>query len=380
MKDSKQRHLRIGLDARVFADKQYSGIPRAVFEIVKNWIKYYPEHEYYLITSVPVELDLVLPDNWHIVSASKWIARLRLWNVYGFRHIVNELHLDVFWGTNFVLPGKIRHTKQVVTVYDFSWAKMPFVTQRRNLLRLKYYVKRSCRIADKVVAISRATALDAAEYCRIPKRKIAVSYCGGLPERTEHIVQPAAGEKADGMSGRPYFLFMSTIEPRKNVITIVRAFDALRERRDGIRLVLAGKKGWNCEDIYERIARSKYREDIIVTGFVSDQDRERLFQHAAAFLYPSLYEGFGIPVLEAYEYGLPVITADNSSLPEVAGDAAFYVKNALDGEEMAGLMDKVLQLSDEERNSITEREKSILKRFSWKKNADEMMKIFQSIM
>ena len=421
----KKRPLRIGLDARVFIDSQYSGIPRAVYEILRVWARDYPENEYYLVSSVPIHLDLELPPNWHLVIGPQWMKKQKLWVFFFFRPIVERLKLDVFWGTNYVLPGKVKNTKQVVTVYDFSWARFPWVSGRQNLLRLKLFAGRSCRIADRVVAISKATARDAMKVLQVPREKLTVSYCGGLPDgqieeirkgqnieknqdiekdqefREDQDIEKGQEFRKDqdiekdqniGTTGEsqeehhgltadtPYFLFISTIEPRKNVSTIIRAYEIFRDEGESSeKLVLAGRRGWNCDEIYELARSSRYRDDILMPGFVTDEERTWLLEHASAFLYPSVYEGFGIPVLEAFAYGLPVITARNSSLPEVGGEGAFYIEEATDAAALAGQMQKVLSLTDSQLKTMHSEQEKMLASFSWKKNADEMMKILRKL-
>ena len=392
------RPLRIGLDARVFIDSRYSGIPRAVYEILRVWAEDYPENEYYLISSVPIHLDLELPPNWHLVIGPKWLKKQKLWVFFCFLPVVRSLKLDVFWGTNYVLPGRLKKTRQVVTVYDFSWYRFPYVAGRQNLLRLKLFAGRSCRIADRVVAISRATARDAMKVFHVPRRKLTVSYCGGLPDSQVRQIRNRSGhgKTEDGLNAAyarsdakvvngcsidgPFFVFISTIEPRKNVSTIIRAYEIFRDRGEtSEKLVLAGRRGWNCDEIYELAESSRYKQDILMPGFVTDEERSWLLGHASAFLYPSVYEGFGIPVLEAFAYGLPVITARNSSLPEVGGEGAFYIGKSDDTASLADLMKAVLELSDEERASMHKEQEKMLESFSWKRNADEMMKILRKV-
>lgn len=383
-----RRPLRIGVDARVFVDRQYSGIPRAVYEILRVWAEDYPENEYFLVSSKPIHLDLELPPNWHLVIGPDWLRIQKLWVLFFFHPIVRSLKLDVFWGTNYVLPGKIRNTRQVVTVYDFSWYRFPYVTDKRNLLRLKLFAGRSCKVADRVVAISKATARDAMRFFHVPGRKLTVSYCGGLPDgqvqaiRQETERQAFGGEDRKAYQGLtidgPFFLFISTIEPRKNVETIIRAYEVFRDTGSSReKLVLAGKRGWNCDAVYELAQSSRYREDILLPGFVTDEERAWLLRHASAFLYPSVYEGFGIPILEAFAYGLPVITARNSSLPEVGRKGAFYIDKAQDQESLAKQMRAVLAIREPAKSKMRREQEKMLSYFSWKKNADEMMQILR---
>lgn len=370
--------MRIGIDARMFAEENFTGIARSVHEILKQWSERYPEHEYYLLSRRPINLNFELKENWHIVNTPWIIDKGKLWVAFELPKLIKELDLDVFWGTNYTLPKILnKKTKAYVTIYDLALFKLKDVGETKNTIRLKLFAKSACKRAEKVIVISKATANDVENIFEINKDKIAVSYCGGLSEgyttkRTCNMdaVNNCLNFKED------FFLFISTIEPRKNIITIVKAFEKYIERTNSdYKLVLAGRKGWKCDDIYKVIENSKFRDRIILPGFISDDDKLYLLNNAKAFVYPSLYEGFGIPILEAFAYGLPVLTANISSMPEVGGDAAYYVEDPMDADGLSILMEKVSHMNDSEKKKLKTKMEQQLSKFSWGKNADEMMEI-----
>lgn len=375
--------IKIGLDATVFANEQYTGIPRSVYEIIKHWSTHYPDNEYFLISSVDVHIDFDLPDNWHIirtVSNHRIINKLtrvgKIWDLFILPYIVHKYGLDVYWGTNYVLPlVKNKNTKYVVTIYDLALFKFDKINQVATTIKQKLLIKPTLANADTIVAISNATKNDIIELFGVKENKIEVSYCGKSDNKSKaKINKKEINQKL--LFDDEYFLFISTIEPRKNLITIVKAFEKyLDKTKNNTKLVIAGKKGWNCDDIYETIENSKYRDSIIMPGFISNLDKQYLLENAKLFLYPSIYEGFGLPILEAFSYNLPVITANNSSLPEVGGDAAFYIEDTFNDDELSELMIKVYNLSQEEITNVIDKEKEQLNKFSWQKNSNEMMDI-----
>ena len=224
---SERKGLRIGLDAGVFNNEHYSGIPNAVYEIVKVWMRDYPENEYFLFSGANIHLDLPLPENWHFINySSRWFKVPRLRTILFQKSGIKKQDLDVYWGTNFVLPGKLPGVKQVVTVYDFAWYRMPYVSSRANLRKLRALAGPSYRIADRVVAISEATARDAEDFYQVPRERIRVSYCGG-PQPAGELPEGAAPPQGLAEDDR-FFLFLGTIEPRKNVPVIIRAFERFR--------------------------------------------------------------------------------------------------------------------------------------------------------
>lgn len=368
--------MRFGIDARTLLNKNYTGIARCVYEDIHAWIKLYPQHEFFLFSSKRLELDIELPDNWHIIDNSK-MKNGKIWFLFELPALVKKNHIDVFWGPSFALPRRNAKTKYYVTVHDLALFKFRGIGEWKNAIRIKSLTKKSCENADGVITISRSTAEDVHKLLGIPKDKIFLSYIGGLP--SDFSIKE--GEDLSEVNNKlifkeEYFLFISTIEPRKNVTTIIEAYERYRHLTgSNMKLVLAGKKGWKCENIYRMVENSEYRNDIVMPGYITDKDKAYLLSNASAFVFPSLYEGFGIPILEAFAYGIPVITTKVSSMPEVAGDAAFYLDNPLDVQTLAELMGRAADLDKEQRNALSEKMHKRLELFSWDKNAKELMDI-----
>ena len=167
---------------------------------------------------------------------------------------------------------------------------------------------------------------------------------------------------------------MSTIEPRKNIDTLIKAFEIIKNQENSdLRLILAGGLGWKYENTLKLIEESKYKDDIILTGYITEEEKKYFFDNAICFVYPSLYEGFGIPVLEALSLKQIVVTTNVSSIPEVGGDAAFYYDNVLDYNNLANTIQKVIKLTDEERNTYISKGIEQANKFSWKKCAEEVL-------
>lgn len=370
--------MKIGVDARLFANDKFTGISRSVHEILKYWANEYPEHEYYLFFRKTIHLEFELPSNWHIVNTPWVIDTGKFWSFFQLPKLVKQLDLDVFWGTNYTLPRKLsKKTKYYVTIYDLALFKFKGIGARSNTIRVKLFSKNACNKADKIITISEATKQDIIDIFGIDPRKIIVSYCGGLPVGYKKLVYNENIDVNPVLKfDEKFFLFISTIEPRKNVISIVKAFEQFVDQTDSdMKLILAGRKGWNCDEIYATIEASKYKNRIILPGYISENDKAFLLNKATAFVYPSLYEGFGIPILEAFEYGLPVLTANVSSMPEVGGNGALYIDDPMDTSALSQLMKRVVELTEYERQEIVNKMDVQLKKFSWEKNAEEMMEI-----
>ena len=214
----------------------------------------------------------------------------------------------------------------------------------------------------------------------VPEDKVTVVYPGVETRfcRQDDPVELQRVRDRYGIGEGPFILGVSTLEPRKNWPALIRAWTRLRrENRLPHRLVIAGGKGWLTEGIFEAAEASGLQSDIVFTGFVADADLPALYSAADVFALPSLYEGFGIPVLEAMACGLPVVCADNSSLPEAAGDAALLVK-ALDEQALA---DAILRLVEDSalRSQLRERGFEQARRFTWQDAATTLLATYEQV-
>ena len=175
--------------------------------------------------------------------------------------------------------------------------------------------------------------------------------------------------------GDKFFYFVGTIEPRKNIGSVIAAFNLVAAKDPDVQLILAGGLGWSYDAILEAMQNSPYADRIKHIGYVSLEEKMNLYAASQAFLFPSHYEGFGIPVLEAMSLGSIVITACNSSLPEVGGDAAFYVENENDTVALAEVMEQVLNMDEAQRQRRVNMGKAQAAKFTWEQCAKETLAV-----
>ncbi|HEU5083811.1 MAG TPA: glycosyltransferase family 1 protein [Acidimicrobiales bacterium] len=246
------------------------------------------------------------------------IATELLWDA----HRVNRLAPDVFHGVHYTLPPGLR-VPATVTFHDATMLTMPEVHERSKVLWFRRAIPAGIRRADRVICVSESA------------RQGAIEHAGADPARTHTVplavdhdrFRPAAGPRPASVRGicdGPYLLWVGALEPRKDVPTLVEAFERLAAEVPHT-LVLMGPDAWGAEAVTERIAASPVRHRIVRTGWVSEDTKADLYRHADAFAYPSLAEGFGLPVLEALACGTPTVTTTGSAPEEVAGDAALLV-------------------------------------------------------
>jgi len=255
--------------------------------------------------------------------------------------------LDIFYSPDFVLPPVWR-ARTLLTVHDLSFVRYPQTADPRLYRYLNVAVPRSVQRADHILADSRNTARDLTELWGVPPERISVLYSGVEP-RFRPLTDGADLARVRRRYGLPshFILSVGTLQPRKNYERLIQAFGQLREIAEdrSYHLVIVGDRGWLYEPIFDCVRRLGLEGEVLFPGFVADEDLPALYTLADLFAFPSLYEGFGLPVLEAMACGTPVVCSNASSLPEVAGEAALLV-DPLDVEGWAEAMRRALE--DEE--------------------------------
>jgi glycosyltransferase involved in cell wall biosynthesis len=300
---------------------------------------------------------------------------------------------DVLFVPAHVLPP-VRPKRSVVTIHDLGYEHVPAAHPFRQRLYLRLSTLWSVRAATSIIAISRATRFDLVERYHVPPSKIHIVYHGVNP-RLRPVEDRTTIEDICARYGirTPYFLYIGTIQPRKNLVRLIEAFaQFLRDRETGgqgdrerqdtancqlptanCQLVIAGKRGWLSDGIERRAAELGIADRVRFTGYVDDADVPALLSGALAFVFPSLYEGFGMPVLEAMACGTPVLTSSTSSLPEVAGDAALLV----DPTNTAAIADGLMRLATNAslRDELRARGPVHAARFSWERCAEATLRV-----
>lgn len=301
---------------------------------------------------------------------------------YCLNKIIEKYHVDLFWGPEHCIPLRKGNFKKVVTIHDIAVILHPEWGTFYNSMLQKYMVRRSIESADKVIAISNSTKSDLVSRFKFDNDLIQVIYNGDSPYHYSLRKFNDNFEKDLRVKYHitdKFFLYCGTIEPRKNIINLVKGFELFAERNSSCyKLVLAGGLGWKFKPILEYIKRSPFYDRIVLAGYVSDEEKEFLYRNATALVFPSYYEGLGLPVIEAMSVGTLVITANNSSLKEVGGDVAFFIDDVDNYAQIDEKMTVVVNLSKEEKE--IRRVKSIehSKKFSRRKCAEQLLECFRT--
>lgn len=284
--------------------------------------------------------------------------------------------LRLFHATDFVLPPTLPRTPTLLTVHDLSFARLPQAAAPRLKAYLEAVVPRSARRADHILADSAATKADLMDLYGIPESKISVLYSGVSAAFTPvRAADAQAAVRAKyGIGRAPYVLAVGTVQPRKNYERLMQAMAALPARFADLKLVIVGGRGWLDAPIHAQARVLGERVQFV--GFADEEDLPTLYSAAACLAFPSLYEGFGLPVLEGMACGVPVLTSNVSSLPEVAGDAALMI----DPHSVEAIRVGLIALLEEDstaRAARLERGFAQVARFTWQAAAAQLKGIYE---
>lgn len=369
--------MSIGIDgSRAFLPER-TGIEEYSYQVIKHLRDSLSEESVFLYIRPEQTIDFELPKHWRV----KKLWGPRLWTQVRLSLEMLLHPVDVLFIPAHTVPI-IHPRKTIVTIHglEYEFCKGAYSFFERWYMRLS--IRYSCLVASTIIAVSENTKRDLeCLYC-VPSKKIVVvsegcSISDGITRNQKFVTRANQESEEKRVTGyqlpitTPYLLFIGRLEERKNVVRIIEAFGILAEKYQiPHQLVLAGKPGYAYERVKSKIQMSNFKKDIIESGFVTEEEKWSLLKNADVFVFPSLYEGFGIPVLEAQSVGTPVVTSNGSSLPEVAGDGAVFV-DPLSVEGIAEGIWKVLS-DDAFRDGIIERGSRNAKRFSWGRCAREM--------
>ncbi len=290
-----------------------------------------------------------------------------------------KLDIDAIYSFHYTIPYLTR-IKRLVTIPDMTFYLFPGMHQKIKRLYFKTLIPLSLKKCCRAITISESTKSDLLKrFPHMDPDKIAVIHLGVNLNSPPIQAKEHLGKY--GLQEKKYFLFVGTLEPRKNIPAILEAFHHIitenaYDKKD-YKLVIMGKKGWFYREIFETVKKYHLEESVIFTGYLGGEAKQSLLAHAFLFVYPSFYEGFGLPVLEAMVYGVPVITSNVSSLPEISGDAGLLI-DPHHWQEIAAAMLKLL--SDQElAEELSQRSLIQAQRFSWRHTAEKTLALFDSL-
>ncbi|PIT90527.1 MAG: hypothetical protein COU22_01720 [Candidatus Komeilibacteria bacterium CG10_big_fil_rev_8_21_14_0_10_41_13] len=273
---------------------------------------------------------------------------------------------DLFWLPNLGFYSISSGCKTVITVHDLSFERLPWAySAKRQLWHKVINPPFKLKLTDKIIAVSKNTKKDLVNLYHLPSGKIEVIYPG---------VSLRQGKIRKDLPEK-YILYLGTLEPRKNIESIIKAFEKLN--RPEYSLVIAGSKGWLYQPIYRLAKKSKLKDQIKFVNYVKEEEKFFLYKKASLFIWPSFYEGFGLPPLEAMKAGCPVIAASDSSLPEVLNSGVMLV-DPYNLEEIAKAMELILD-NQRLKEDLTAKASEIVKKYDWQTSAKQLLEVFNRL-
>lgn len=358
----------IGIDGSRAFMKEKTGIEEYSYQVIKNLRGKLKKHQVIIFLRKNQTVDFSLPQNWKV----KVLSIPRFWTQLGLSWEVFFQKIEVLFIPAHTVPF-FHPKKTVMVVHGLEFETFPESYSVWGKFYMRLSIKKSCRWAQKIIAVSQNTKKDLERIYKVPSKKISVIY-EGIREEIFSFKEKSDEEKKGQKNEEKYFFFVGRLEKRKNILGILETFEILKEKyKISHKLFLAGGPGFGFEEIRRKIQNSKFKEDIHILGFVSNEKKWSLMENCEIFLWPSFYEGFGLPILEAQILGAPILTSNSSSLPEISGQGAFFA-DPREPIVMAKTARLILQ-DEEAKKDLIEKGYENVKRFSWEKCSQEIAKI-----
>ncbi len=393
--------MKIAININELTLKEETGVKVYTREIVEALAKIDRENEYVLyISELPKKelsseasglssfLKNVNNNSKFFIQNSKF--KFPFWTYLKLPQEIKKDGPDIFFTPIQSVPflNKPKNIKVVATIHDLAFLIFPEHFTAKDRFLLSFHTKRAIQMADKIIAPSEATKKDLIKFYKTDENKINVVYHGVNPpaplikgknsfsfkiQNSKHVPERHRGFKI------PYILFVGQIQPRKNLIRLIEAFELIREKNKkypSLKLVIAGGRGWMADKAYEKARKSKFSKDIIFVGKVSNEHLAELYENALIFVMPSLYEGFGLPILEAMSCGVPCAVSNNSSLAEIVDDHGLLF-DAYSSSDIAQKISMFLN-NDVLRKDFSQRSLQNAKKFSWAESAKKTLEVIGS--
>jgi len=361
----------IAVNTRFLLKDRLEGVGYFTQEIFKLLTKRYPQHQFYFLFDQPYSKSFIFSENIHPLVISPPTRHPLLWKYWydiKLPLVLRRIKADVFVS----LDGFCSLTTKVpqcVVVHDLGFLHQPDAYKKSHYRFYKRQTPRFLKKAKRIATVSQFSKKDIINNYRLEAQKIDVVYNG-----VKEIFHPTpfgdqARVKEKYTAGKEFFLYIGAIQPRKNLVNLLKAFSIFKKRQKSeMKLVLAGRLAWKNGEFLQLLKTYKHREDVLLTNYIREEELVQLTAAAYALVYPSFFEGFGVPVLEGMKSGVAVLTSVNTSMQEIGEDAALYFNPA----DHADIADKLMLIYKDEnlRSRLIEKGKTIAEKYSWQRTAD----------
>jgi glycosyltransferase involved in cell wall biosynthesis len=374
--------MRVGLDAIPLATPR-TGVGHYTFELARHLALIAPSDEFELVSpfpfaAAPIQTDESLPSNLSIVHKRVNSLRRR-WFAVGLPLYIKQSAFDLFHGTNYEVPLWSR-CPAILTIHDLSLFLHPETHEDRLVRRGQRRLPVMARTASSIITPTESVRREVCEHLHVNPSKVI-----SIPEAARDIFRPIPIEETSETRRRlqiedDFILFVGTIEPRKNLLTLLKAFEEiLRSTSLRPQLVICGREGWLTGELFSYLRKSGVEDHLRFTGYLTDEDLCALYSSCRAFVYPSLYEGFGLPPLEAMACGAPVITSNIPAITETVGTTAARLISPTDTQALARSIIELFE-NENERRRLSSNGLKRASQFSWERTARLTLEVYTQLL
>ncbi|MFN8144103.1 MAG: glycosyltransferase family 1 protein [Bacteroidia bacterium] len=363
----------IAVNARMLVKNKMEGIGYFTYESMIRITKRHSEHKFIFIFDRPYDSSFLFSDNITPLVVSPPARHPLLWYLWyeqSLPGVFKKIKADLFISTDGYLSLRSRQ-KTLAVIHDINFEHYPKDLPFFNRIYYRHYFPLYAKEAQRIATVSEYSRTDISKTYHVPESKIDVVYNGAGENFAPVSANEAESIRRKFSNGKPFFLFIGALHQRKNIANLLRAFDLFRSQvTEDYHLLLAGSKRWWTEEMENVLMNMNARNAVIFTGRLSDEDLQKVTGAAFALTYVSNFEGFGIPIIEAFRCDVPVITSNITSMPEIAGDAAILVDPFSEQSIAEGMIK--MYASKELRDSLIEKGRIRREAFSWDKTAEAL--------
>lgn len=370
--------MRIAINGRLLIKGKLEGIGYFTWEVLKRMVQTYPEHDYLVLFDRQPAEDFMIPGVEYRVlrPAARHPVLYRLWYDVLVPWYIWRWGADVFVSfdgfTSQYLPIPL-----VTAIHDLAYLHFPQYMKSTDLGYYQKYQPRFAKLSDRLLTVSHYSAKDLAQQYGIDEKEVNVVYNGSRFEENPPREDAGILTKYSVKAGK-YFIYTGSLHPRKNLLRLVQAFEQTSAAENSeMKLVLAGRLAWQTDEFVEWIRKSRVAPQIILTGYVPDNEMWNLLRYSLSLCYVSIFEGFGVPILDAFHAGVPVVCSSTTSIKEVAGDGALLV-DPEDTKAISRAMDRIYN-EDDLRQGLIDRGNDRKHYFSWEKTTGKVFETIQEV-
>lgn len=365
--------MRIAVNTRLLLKGRLEGIGWYTKQMLERIVKAHPEHEFIFFFDRPYDESFVFGPNVKPVVVhpqARHAVLFYLWFEWSIPLLLKKYKADVFLSTD-GLCSLSTNVPTCLVMHDLAFEHYPQHLKLSHRWYLQHFSPKFARKAKRIVTVSEYSKQDIAQRYRIKPERIDVTYNGANPAYRPLSWAEREAVKAEYTQGHEYFVFAGALHPRKNVVALLQAFIKFKKfQRSPIRLVIVGRMAWKFEELVELRETMPFKDDVVWAGYMDVDQLSRVTGAAYALIYPSLFEGFGIPILEALKCGVPAVVSNTSSMPEVAGDAALLV-DPTDVDDIAAKMGMIYK-DEMLRNRLIAAAGPQSDKFDWDRSAAQL--------